>query len=258
MKLILNYLSIHLKVSLEYRLPFFFSLVSQVLYMFIELFAVYALFSKFNLLGVYSIDEILLSFSTVWFAFAFSEMFLRGFDNFARLIVNGSLDLLLVRPRNIYLQIFGSDICYEKLSRLLAALGLFIYSSGKLIKHFTIGKVLLLGNMLLGGIILFMGLFIIGATFCFYTIQGIEVVNVITDGGKQFAEYPMRIYKKSLRLVFTFVIPITIINYYPIDYLMGNTTNIMYIFLPLLTFIVLLLSINVFNFGLRKYHSTGS
>lgn len=258
MDLIKNYLANHLKVSLEYRLSFILSLISQGLYMLIELFAVYALFSKFNLLKMYNVNEVLLSFSTIWLSFSFCEMFFRGFDNFSKLIIKGDFDILLIRPRNIYLQIFGSDVCYEKLSRVLTAFGLFIYSSINLIRKFSFGKVLLLFNMFLGGVMLFLGLFIMGATMCFYTIQGLEVVNIITNGSKQFAEYPMRIYRRALRLVFTFVIPITIINYYPINYLIGKTNNLLYVFLPLVSFIILYISTKIFNFGISKYHSTGS
>lgn len=258
MDLIRNYLANHLKVSLEYRLSFILSLISQGLYMLIELFAVYALFSKFNLLKMYNVNEVLLSFSTIWLSFSFCEMFFRGFDNFSKLIIKGDFDILLIRPRNIYLQIFGSDVCYEKLSRVLTAFGLFIYSSINLIRKFSFGKVLLLFNMFLGGVMLFLGLFIMGATMCFYTIQGLEVVNIITNGSKQFAEYPMRIYRRALRLVFTFVIPITIINYYPINYLIGKTNNLLYVFLPLVSFIILYISTKIFNFGISKYHSTGS
>ena len=258
MNLIKNYLTIHLKVSLEYRLSFILSLISQGLYMLIELFAVYALFSKFNLLDMYDVNEVLLSFSTIWLSFSFCEMFFRGFDNFSKLIIKGDFDILLIRPRNVYLQIFGSDVCYEKLSRVITALGLFVYSSIKLIRSFSFWKILLLFNMFLGGLMLFLGLFIMGATMCFYTIQGLEVVNIITNGSKQFAEYPMRIYRRALRLVFTFVIPITIINYYPINYLIGKTNNLLYVFLPLVSFIILYISTKIFNFGMSKYHSTGS
>ena len=258
MDLIKNYLTNHLKVSLEYRLSFILSLISQALYMLIELFAVYALFSKFNLLKMYNINEILLSFSTIWLSFSFCEMFFRGFDNFSKQIIKGNFDILLIRPRNIYIQIFGSDICYEKFSRVITALGLFIFSSAGLINTFSFWKVLLLFNMFLGGVVLFLGIFIIGATMCFYTIQGLEVVNIVTNGSKQFAEYPIRIYRRALRLIFTFVIPITIINYYPVDFLIGKTNNLLYVFMPLLSFISLFISIKIFNYGISKYYSTGS
>ena len=45
-KLVFHYLSMHLKVSLEYKISFILSTISQILILFVELFTVYSLFSK--------------------------------------------------------------------------------------------------------------------------------------------------------------------------------------------------------------------
>lgn len=258
MKLLFNYLSMHLKTCIEYKSSFIMVLISQVLYMLIELFAIYALFTKFQLLDVYDINKLLLGFSTIWLGYSITEIFGRGFDQFSKIIVNGEFDLLLIRPRNIFLQILGTNIAYEKSGRALVALGLFIYSSIKLIKNFTLLKILLLFNMIIGCIIVIMSLFIIGASICFLTVQGLEVINIFTNGTKQVSEYPIGIYNKIVKFFFTFIIPITLINYYPIDYLIGDTNNILYVFMPLIPIILLILSTFIFKLGMRKYCSTGS
>ncbi len=258
MKLIFKYLATHLKVSLEYKTSLLLSIIAQGLVMLVELFAINSLFHKFGLLDSYNIYELLLGFSIVWLGFSLTEMFFRGFDHFSDLITFGKFDLLLIRPRNIYLQIFGNDICYEKTSRVLVSLFLFIYSSTKVIETFTFLKVLTLILIVLGCVTIFASIFIIGAAFCFITIQGLEVVNIFTDGSRQLTQYPMGIYKKIVRIIFTYIIPITIVNFYPVKYLTGATTNIIYIFLPLLSIFFLIISILIFNRGIKKYSSTGS
>lgn len=258
MKLILKYLSTHLKVDLEYRASFILTAIAQGIVMLVELFAINSLFHKFGLLDTYNINELLLGFSIVWLGFSLTEMFFRGFDHFSELIIHGNFDILLIRPRNIYLQIFGSDICYEKISRVLVSLFLFISSSLKVIKTITFLKLLTLFLIVIGCVIIFVSIFIIGAAFCFITIQGLEVVNIFTDGSRQLTQYPMGIYKPIIRTIFTFIIPLTCVNYYPIKFLTGNTTNIIYIFLPLVSIIFLIISILIFNKGIRKYNSTGS
>lgn len=258
MKLVFKYLSMHLKNDLEYRASFILTIIAQGFVMLVELFAINSLFSKFGLLETYDINELLLGFSIVWLGFSLTEMFFRGFDHFSDLIIHGQFDLLLIRPRNIYLQIFGSNICYEKTSRVLVSLLLFIYSSIKVIKTITFFKILSLFLIIFGCVTIFASIFIIGAAFCFITIQGLEVVNIFTDGSRQLTQYPMGIYKKIVRIIFTYIIPITIVNYYPIKYLTGATTNIIYIFLPLLSIIFFIISILIFNQGIKKYNSTGS
>ena len=201
MKLFLNYLSLHLKISLEYKSSFIMTIISQTLAMFVELFTVYSLFLKFKLLDIYNSYELLLGFSTLWLGFSLVELFGRGFDHFSRIIINGNFDILLIRPANIFIQICGTDICYEKIGRVIISLLIFIYSSIKVISHFTFYKLLLLILMVLGCVVVIFSIFIIGATICFVTIQGLEAVNIITNGTRQVCQYPMGIYKKAVKFL---------------------------------------------------------
>ena len=258
MKLFLNYLSLHFKISLEYKSAFLMSLISQILGMLLELFTVYALFLKFELLDIYNPYELLLGFSTLWLGYSIVELFARGFDHFAKLIINGNFDILLVRPANLFIQICGSDICYEKTGRVLIALAMYIYSAIMVVNNFTVLKVLLLILMVLGCIIIIFSLLIVAASICFITIQGLEVVNIFTNGTRQVCQYPIKIYNKAVVLFFSTVIPIALVNYYPIEYLTDKSSNVLYVFMPILTIILFFISKFIFNLGLKKYCSTGS
>ena len=258
MNLIKNYLSLHLKISLEYKSSFILTVISQTLAMLVELFVVISLFNKFKLLDTYNTYEILLGFSTLWLGYSLVELFGRGFDHFSKIIINGNFDLLLIRPRSLFIQIFGSDICYEKTGRVLISLLIFIYSSIKVINDFTILKVFLLISMILCSSIIIISVLIIGASFCFYTIQGLEVINIFTNGTRQVGQYPMGIYKKAVRLFFSIVIPITLVNYYPLRYLTGESNNIIYLLLPYYSIIIFIISNIIFHIGTKKYTSSGS
>ena len=258
MKLFFKYLSMHLKVAMEYKIPFFLIVISQLLSVLIEFFTTWALFNKFALLDNFSIYKLLFCFSIVWLTFSISEMFFRGFDEFSDLIRKGNFDILLIRPQNIYFQVIGSKIAFEKISRILVTLIVFIYSSIKIIYPFTFITFLQLLLILISGVILCSSIFIIGASFCFITIEGIEVINIITNGTRQLSQFPMYIYPKIIIKIFTFIIPITLINYYPVKYILHESNNILYIISPLFIILFLLLSIILFNLGIKKYNSVGS
>lgn len=112
--------------------------------------------------------------------------------------------------------------------------------------------------MLISSIFVFLSIFILSASYCFLTIKGLEVRNVFTDGGKHMAQYPIGIFKKGFVFFFTFIVPFGLVNYYPLLYLLENTTNTLFIFLPLITIFYLIISILIFYLGLKKYSSTGS
>jgi len=68
----------------------------------------------------------------------------------------------------------------------------------------------------------------------------------------------MGIYKKAVRLFFSIVIPITLVNYYPIRYLTGESNNIIYLLLPYYSIIIFIISNIIFHIGTKKYTSSGS
>ena len=96
------------------------------------------------------------------------------------------------------------------------------------------------------------------ASYCFITVHGLEVKNVLTDGGKNMAQYPIGIFKKGFIFIFSFIIPYASVNYYPLLYLLGKSNNILYLFSPILVIVYLIPCIIAFNIGLKHYTSTGS
>jgi len=59
-----------------------------------------------------------------------------------------------------------------------------------------------------GGIALFFGLMVLQGTMSFWTIESLEVANVVTYGGVQAAQYPLSLYNGWLRGLLTFVVPL--------------------------------------------------
>ena len=258
MKLYLDYLKLHLKSILEYKLSFILSLFSQIFVFFTYYFLIIAMFQKFSNLQGYNIYEILLTFSIIHFGFSMNETFARGIDQFDSLIIDGSFDRLLLRPRNILLQTVGFQIDYTKLARVLQSLIIMIIALVKLNIDWSILKVICLILMLLSSIAIFFGIFLLAASYCFLTVQGLEVRNVFTDGGKHAAQYPIGIFNKIFVKIFTYIIPYALVNYYPLMYFIGKTNNIAYAFLPLIVFLYLIPCFLIFNKGSKKYLSTGS
>ena len=108
------------------------NLVSQLFVFFTYYFTVLALFNKFNNIKGFTVYEVLLCFSIIHIGYSFCETFFRGIDRFEDFIINGSLDRLLVRPRNVLFQVICSDIDLVKLARLFQAVIILIISLIKL------------------------------------------------------------------------------------------------------------------------------
>ena len=258
MKLYFKALGLHLKAELEYRMSFIFSFFSQVLVFFSYYFVILAMFTRFDNIKGFTMYEVLLCFSIIQFGFAFNEVFARGVDKFDDLIIQGNFDRLLLRPKNILLQVLCSNSDYIKVSRIIQALIIMVIALIKLNIKITLIKFITLVLMLISSIAIFFSIFVLAASYCFITIQGLEVRNVFTDGGKQMAQYPIGVFNKGFLYFFTFIIPYGFVNYYPLLYFIGKKSNILYAFSPLIVLIYLIPCILIFNLGVKKYSSTGS
>ena len=258
MKCYMRALSLHLKSELEYRTSFIFSFLSQILVFFSYYFVIISLFLRFNNIKGFTMYEVLFCFSIIQFGFAFNEVFARGLDKFDDLIIEGGFDRILLRPKNIIIQILYNESDFVKASRLIQAIIILIISLIKLNIKWNIFKIVCIFLMLLSGILVFFSLFLLAASYCFITVQGLEVRNVFTDGGKHMAQYPIGIFSKGFVYFFTFIIPYAFVNYYPLLFVIGKSDNIYYAFSPLILFIYIIPCIIVFYLGVKRYSSVGS
>ena len=258
MKLVFKYMAMHLKSQLEYRSSFILSFFAQIFPTGLSAAMVFVLLDKFNFSTEFDVYEVMLAVSIVQFGFGFSECFWRGFDKFSDIIKHGTLDLMLIKPRNIYLQVFGSNIEFAKLSRWIGALVLFVIAICNINFDFNIFSIILLIGLLIFSTLIYAALYIFSACLCFKTIEGLEFMNIFTDGSREFGQYPMAIFKREVLVFFTYIIPIACVNYYPIMYILDKGNSILYLISPLFCFVLLGLAILTFNKCMRHYASSGS
>ena len=250
----------HLKSSLEYRHNTFMVALSSLLISVGELLSIYIMFKQFQTVGDWGFYESCFMFGIVTPVFARAECFARGYDEFSLLIKNGDLDRMLVRPVNIHKQIFASKIEFTKLARVVLGLFVCIYSLAHISIAWTALKVLVLVATFVCGVLVIWGEFMIGAGVSIFTVENLEVINIITNGSKELSYYPLNIYTKWLTRIFTFIIPIACFNYLPVSYLLG-TGSVPMVWCALSPFIGALFCIPCLlfmNFCLKKYQSTGT
>lgn len=247
-----------LKSQMQYKTSFIMTTIGQFLVSFTAFLGVYFLFSRFHSVSGFTFSEVLICFSVVLTAFSTTECFVRGFDVFPRLIQSGNLDRILVRPRNEIFQVLTSNMDFSRIGRLLQSGFMLAYAIPTCGIVWTFDKIFTVVFMLIGGIAVFSSLFVLYAGISFFTIEGLEVMNIFTDGSREFGTYPLSIYGEGILKFCTYIIPIALFQYYPFLYLTGRCKNVGLIFLPLVGFVFMIPCYLFFRFGLKKYQSTGS
>ena len=253
-----HYVSVNIRCAMQYKTSLLLTIMGQMLVSFSTFFGIHFMFMRFHSVKGYTYEEVLVCFAIVLLQFSLAEMFARGFDMFSGIVKRGEFDRVLLRPRSLILQVLGAKFEITRIGRMAQAVLIFGYAMSRGTIAWTAGRAAALVSMLLGGVILFAALFLIYAAFCFYTLEGLEFMNVFTDGGREYGKYPIDVYGKRLMQFSTFVIPYALVQYYPLQYLLGRSDNALLALCPLGALLFLLAAYGFWRVGLRRYTSCGS
>lgn len=258
LRLYLTYIKITIVSQMEYKTSFILMTTGNFVLQVIEFIGILALFERFGHIKGWTLYEVAVFFGVISCAFAIAECFGRGYDVFPRHVRMGTFDQMLLRPRSTTLQLLGSEFQLMRVGRLLQGLLVMVFGLMHLDQSIGVEAYFLIFLSILGGVCIFTGLFVLQATMSFFTIQSLEVMNAFTYGGVQIAQYPINIYKKWFQRLFTTVLPIGAISYFPLSAILRDGSYTLAYMTPFIGLMFLLITLLIFRLGTRYYCSTGS
>ncbi len=258
-----RYLGISIRSQMQYRASFVMLALGHFLVTAIEFATIWILFDRFGGLRGWSLPEVGLFYGMVNAAFALSDAAARGFDLFGVMVKNGDFDRVLLRPRGAALQVAGQELTLRRVGRLAQGLIVLAWSAARLGVAWTPGRVLLVAATIVSAACLFFGILVLQATAAFWTVETLEMFNCLTYGGVQTTQYPIAIYRTWFRKLFTYVVPLAAVSYFPGLAVLGKvdplgTGRLFQSLAPLAGPAFLGLSLLVWRLGVRHYQSTGS
>ena len=261
--LYLRLMGAHVRAQMQYKLSFVADVLSTLLGMLLEFASVWVLFTHIAALGGWSFPEVAFLYGTAELSLSLAQMLTSGFDYLPEAVRWGQFDSVLIRPRGLFFQVLASRLSMRRFGRALQGVFVLALALSWLDPSWDFGRWLFLGWTVLGGTLLFAGLFVVGATSSFWTVESLEVFNILTYGGSTLISYPLSIYSEWLRNVFLFVVPLGFANFYPALFLLGKDDPFgLPDFMPFLSVplcaLVFLLSLWFWRFGVRHYQSTGN
>jgi ABC-2 type transport system permease protein len=258
------YVKLSIRAQLQYRAAFLLAAFGQFLVTGIEFLGIWAFFDRFGRLHSWSLPEVAVFYGLVNCTFACADAISRGFDQFGALYIKtGNFDRLLLRPRSTILQLAGHELALRRIGRFVQGLIVLVWAASVLNVEWSFGRVGLVLFTVCGGTCLFFGLIVMQATLAFWTTETLEIMNTLTYGGVESAQYPMAIYHAAFRRFFTFVVPLACISYFPvvgilgIDDPLGSPQWFQYL-APVCGILFLSACLVLWQWGMKHYTSTGS
>ena len=262
-KFYLRSMKMQLKCQLQYPASFLLQTLAQFVMEGGEMLAVILIVDRFDHLNQWAAGDLYFFFGIMSVTFYLTECFGRGVTgSFPSMVRSGQLDTLLLRPRGVLTQVMCWAIDPRRIACIAVGVAALVMGSRMAQVQWTILKALAFAEAVVMGGILTLGLFLIEGIFTIRSVKSVELVNALTYGGRSACEYPIDIYPRPLRLLFTLAAPLALTLHCPAAYILGKPLYGWPAWAAFVTPLSGLISFCIFyllfQHAMRYYRSTGS
>lgn len=243
MKKMKYYLRIYFRVASQYlkeRMQFRADFVCDVVGMIIT-----------NLCGI----------ATFWVVFQnITEV--GGFDFYEMLFMYG-FSLMAMSPQQLLLDnawVLSERVDVKGFSQFGIGLVLLVIAWRRLAVPATVLNLLMFVVLWTGAVFICMALIILSSTFGFMGV-GTNAAVFLASDLKSYGRYPLTIFNKVLKFLFTFILPIGFIAYYPAGFFFGKqqgTAAILTYLSPVIGVAFFWVSCKIWEYFAERYAGTGN
>ena len=247
-----------LKSKMSYRSDFIISTIGMIATNVTGFISFWILFRNFPSINGWDYYEML-------FLYGFSLVSLTPvqclFDNNWSLRMNvysGDFIKYCFRPINLFFYYQSEVFDIKGLGQLAFGIGTIAYAWAHMTLPFTFWALCQLIVFLITASLIMIAMQNAAAATCFWLTNSFFVLDLALKM-KDFAKYPITIFSPVFRFIFTFVLPIAFIAYYPsLVILRPDEIPVLTWLSPVIGIIFFLLSVKLWMYGARKYNGTGS
>lgn len=257
-KIYMKLVGLHIKSRLAYREDFLIGLGGMLITNLVGILALWLVFD--------SVDNILgWSYNEIIFIYAFTLMstlpFQLFFDNVWQLngkLVDGSFIKYYFKPLNIMFYFISETVDIKAIGQLLISLAAFGYSCSTLDVDWNIPLILCALMLLISSALVMIGIMLLASATGFWVLNGTFAL-LFAFKLKDFSHYPMEIYNTVFKSIFTYLIPIGFVGYYPARFILRENQYSQAIFLtPLVGVVTVSVAYVIWMKGARQYAGTGT
>ncbi len=247
-----------LKSKMSYRADFIISNIGMIVSNLVGFVTFAILFKNFPSINGWTMYEMLFLYGFSLIALTPVQCFFDNNWNLRYAVKTGDFIKYCFRPINIFFYYISEVFDVKGLGQLTFGIGTLVFAWRHLeipVTPIIIAQTVL---FLFAASLFMIAIMNFAAATCFW-IQNSGYIMVIMFRFKDFAKYPASIFNSVFRIVFTFVIPIAFIAYYPsLVILRPNEIPLLSWLSPLIGLLFFYLSYRFWLLGAQKYDGTGS
>ncbi|MEV4257862.1 ABC-2 family transporter protein, partial [Spirillospora sp. NPDC049652] len=189
----------------------------------LDIMGILVLFSRTPRIAGFTSAEVLFLYGTSALSFATSDIVLGTTERLGERVRDGTLDALLVRPVSPLIQIATEDFTPRRFARLGPPALVLAFALPRLGVGWTAGRVAMVPVMVVSGLVIFSGLWVLCAALQFVLLNSHGATKALTYGGAFLTQYPMTLFARDFVRGVTFVVPLAFVNWEPALYVLGRS-----------------------------------
>jgi ABC-2 type transport system permease protein len=261
-----RFLRVYMKAQMEYRFSFFGDIFVNMMTFVTLYLSLWVLFQTFENLNGWIFWEVVFLYNLNLITYAISSLFfwqpMKSLENMVR---TGEFDNFLTRPlRPLTVMVFR-QFQHTFIGHIIVSMVVFGLCTYKLHIHWSWSSVLFIILSVCGGSLIQAGIIILAGSSAFWVVRSTAIVDISIYAVRNYINYPISIYGKSIQLLLTFLIPYAFVNFYPAaaflkkdEGISGSFQNLYQYSSMVIGILLFAFAVWVFQKGVKRYESSGS
>lgn len=265
MKKLKFYFSIYFKIigqdiksKMSYRADFFISTIGMILTDAVEILAFYITFLNFPSVCGWNFYEMLFMYGFSLIAMTPLQCLFDNNWSLRKYVYDGDFIKYCFRPINLFFYFISEVFDLKGLGQLAVGIAALVFAWVNLSLPVSFVIILALIAAIITASLFMVGIMNFAAATCFYVINS-GYIMITMNKFRDYAKYPVTIFSSVFKVIFTFVIPIAFIAFYPSQiFLRPDDIPILTWVAPFYGILFFYLSYRFWMRGAKKYSGTGS
>jgi len=258
LNLYLHFLRFSFSKAMEFRVDFFFRVVMDIIFYGIQFVFFSIIYKHTNILAGWSFDQMKIFIAGYIFIDALNMTVFANNCWWLPIYINrGDLDYYLTKPVSTLFFLSLREFAANSFLNLLVAVGLLSWAILSYPLDLSILKIIGFVILLINGTILYFLINLIFLLSVFWT-QSPRGFGDVFFAVSHTMERPDRIFKGITRILFTYILPFSLMASYPARFLFEPFSYSLVLTVFVITIIVYLLVLFIWNKGLKVYSSASS
>ena len=247
----------HLRVRLGYRMDFLVGFFGMLIKSVSGIITLSIIFNNVPQIEGWSYNDLLFMYGLSSLVLVPVETFFANAWNLHTHIIQGTFVKFCIKPVNTMFFYFSEVVEIKSLMQLFIAIPIIVIAGSRMDIAWTPALAGVYFIYFICASLIIISIYVMAASLGFWLMNSMSIINFVGQV-MNFAKYPISIYGTGLKFVFSYILPIGFVSYYPTLVLLGKAPYMNLFEAILISLIFFALSSFIWKKGVEHYSGTGS